>query len=122
MIKELVGWQIVSMNDEGFVVSKEGKKRTFKFYEDGGDCCGYNVLEANLFYEERSNSNPVITSVKFKDESGMEKDHIVITFFGGYKPLAIINSLSSSESGYEYGACVSCECVETGEVEIISCW
>lgn len=122
MIGELVGWQIVSMNNDSFVVSKDGQKRTFEFYEDYGDCCGFNELNANLLYEEGSIENPVITSVVFKDNSGTGENNILITFFGVCKPLAQIDSLSSSGSGWCYGACVTCKCIETGEEEIISCY
>lgn len=122
MISELIGWQIISMNNEGFVVSKNGQKKTFEFCEDYGDCCGFNDLEAKLFYEEGSNENPVITSIRFEDVTEYDEEHIVITFFSAYKTLAQIDSLSSSGSGWQYGACVTCKCIETGEEELISQW
>lgn len=122
MIKNLIGWQIVSMNNDGFVVAKNGEKRTFEFYEDYGDCCGYNILKTKLLYEESSVNNPVITAIDFNTDNNYEEDHVVITFFGGYKPLAEIDSMSSSSSGWCYGACVTCRCIETGEEETISHW
>ena len=123
MINELIGWQIVSMDKQGFVITKDGEKRTFKFDEDEGDCCGFNNFDAKLVYEEGSADNPVITAINFdEDESDYDENHVIITFFGGHKLLAKIDSLSSSGSGWCYGACVTCRCVETNEEETISCW
>lgn len=120
MIKQLVGWQLISMNNNGFVVSKDGKHRTFEFIRNEGGCCGYNDFVAKLLYEEDSIDNPVITSVEFDDISDYDSKHVLVTFFGVDKKLALIDSVSSSESGYCYGAYVKCCCVETGEEEFIT--
>ena len=83
MFENLIGWQIISMNNDGFVVTKDGKIRTFRFDEDEGCCCGYNDFEAKLFYDENNCNNPVITSVEVtKDDSG-DHDSVSITFFLG---------------------------------------
>ena len=120
MFENLIGWQIISMNNDGFVVTKDGKVRTFRFDEHEGDCCGYNDFEAKLFYDENNCNNPVITSVEVTRDDFGEYDSVSITFFGLYKPMAQINSYSSSGSGWCYGACVTCTCIETGEEEYLT--
>lgn len=120
MIKQLVGWQLVSMDNDGFIVSKDGKQRTFEFVKDEGDCCGYNNFVAKLLYEDGSIDNPVITSVEFDNISSYYNEHVLVTFFGVDKRLALIDSTSSSGSGYCYGAYVKCRCVETSEEEFIT--
>lgn len=120
MIKELVGWQLVSMDNHMFVISKDGKQRTFEFIKNEGGCCGYNDFVAKLFYEKGSIDNPVITSVEFDDISNYDNEHILVTFFGVDKRLALIDSISSSASGFCYGAYVKCHCIETGEEEFIT--
>lgn len=45
-----------------------------------------------------------------------------ITFFGLAKKLAMIESYSSSGSGWEYGATVTLVCKETGAEATVTSW
>lgn len=123
IFSELIGGQILEMNDGGFVVRlKNGQIRTFIFMEDGGGCSGYNILNTELFYSKNSKDNPVITKIDYNRDDDNGEDKLTITFFGVYAPLAIIESLSSSNSGWSYGASMSIFCKETKEEELLTSW
>ena len=121
MLDELIGYQILSMDESGFVVQKDEKKRHFKFDEDYGGCCGWTELSANLFIEEGNKNNPIITCIKYSEEEDYSQK-VIITFFVGEKKLAEIEAEAGSGSGWHYGACVTCCCIETKEEEILASW
>jgi hypothetical protein len=110
--KDLVGFQIVSIDDSKVVVRKDNKTYELLIKEYDCGCCGYNVLETKLLIsDDELNKNPIITRVERKCHEG---DHdgecCKITFFGSSKPLASIDSESNSGSGWCYGASVSLVC------------
>lgn len=119
MLEELFGAQILeidTMNDEFSVKLRNGEVRHYVVEEDEGDCCGFNEFDILLIDNDEINKNPVITNiVSEKNEEGLDEDTLKLTFFGGHKAIAEINSLSSSGSGWCYGACVTLRCRETGE-------
>lgn len=123
-LKDLIGYKLEKINDEEIIVSKENQLYTLKFEENEGDCCGYNKLETNLLIDEKN--KPIITNVKYKDISGEttfgDDDTIEITFFGENKEIAKIKSMSSSGSGWCYGACVTIKCKELNINETLSEW
>lgn len=125
MLDELLGYQIIDLNENGFAVRKGNVIKHFVFFEDEGDCCGFNELStALLINRENTADNPFISSVEYKRHTNdyADEDDLTITFFGGDKALATIDSLSSSGSGWCYGACVKVVCVETDEEEILTEW
>lgn len=127
MIESLVGYRLIELNNNGFKVEKDGDIKTFEFEEDYGDCCGFNEIETNLLIsDEEFSNNPVITEVEYANPSRISyydyKDQLRITFMGESKPIAEINSLSSSGSGYGYGAHVWVVCKETNETEELTSW
>lgn len=122
MLENLIGSKLVSFDEKGFsVILPSGEQRDFVFDEDYGDCCGYNELSTELLIsaDELSN-NPVITNVEKTDTSGSDDDSIKIVFFGEVRKIAEINSLSSSGSGWCYGACVWVTCKQINESEILT--
>lgn len=123
-LKDLVGYKLEKINDNNIIVSKDDKTYTLNFIEDSGDCCGYNELETELLIDE--NNKPVITDVVYEDCSSDDGWHdnnaLKIIFFGGNKELAKISSLSSSGSGWCYGACVTVKCKELNINEELTSW
>ena len=122
MLEYLIGSKLISFDNDGFsVILPNGEHRDFVFDEDYGDCCGYNELSTELLIsaDELSN-NPIITNIEKSDTSGYDEDSVKITFFGECKKIAEVNSLSSSGSGWCYGACVWVTCKQTNEKETIT--
>ena len=120
--EELIGYKLVSIDDKKIIVKKDEKEYSIEFETDNGDCCGYNELETELLIEKNSNDNPVITNIRMIDKSDSDGDSVEIIFYGKNKELAKINSLSSSGSGWQYGACVSVKCNELNIEENITSW
>ena len=122
-LKDLVGYQLVKIDDDKIIVSKGNKTYVLNIEEDYGDCCGYNNIKTEMFFEENSKNNPIITRIE-KKQIGLEDDgeRVEITFFGENKELAKIDSLSSSGSGWSYGACVIVKCKELNIEEEITSW
>lgn len=129
MFDKLIGAQLIELNERGFKIQMaNGDIRTYKFEEDSGGCCGYNDFSVLLFDDEDTKENPVITNIAYEKAepsydflySGGQR--LQITFFGAHKKLATIDSYSSSGSGWCYGACVTVDCVETGEHAVITNW
>lgn len=124
MLSQLIGCQLIDVNNEGFTVrGYHGYLKHYKFIDDPGDCCGYNEIEGKLLVETDQKRMPVITRVE-QVVGNAEYDGQVchITFFGEDKKLAEINTESGSGSGWQYGACVTVKCVETEEEEVLSEW
>jgi hypothetical protein len=109
--KDLVGYALVSICDTHIVVRKGDTEYTLNIDEDYGDCCGYNEINTKLFVSETElGLNPIITNVELDNTNEYYGDRCKLTFFGGYKPLAIVDAFSSSGSGWCYGACVTISC------------
>lgn len=123
-LEELIGFQLVSINNDAIIVKKNEKEYSIKFEKYEGDCCGYNDLETELLIEKNSNNNPIITNVKTNDVNAPYGDGeaVEIIFYGANKQLAKINSLSSSGSGWCYGATVIVKCKELNIEETITSW
>lgn len=122
--KDLIGYQLVSIDDEKIVVRKNGTEYILHIREDYGDCCGYNEITTKLLISETElHRNPIITNVEVTEDLG-EYDGASgkIAFFGEYKPMAEVETYSSSGSGWQYGACVWIECEALEISETVSSW
>lgn len=124
-LKDLVGFQLVELNDDTMVVKKDNNVYTIDFNRDEGDCCGYTEVENNLLFDKNNTkSNPIITKIETEsdtDEYG-DYDVINITLFGEYKPMATIRAEAGSGSGWCYGASVTVECKPLQLEETIVSW
>lgn len=124
-VVDLVGYQLVSINETEIVVKQNRKVFTLHIKEDEGDCCGYNDIETSLFIDKEDlTRNPVITKVEMslEDNDDWDGQKCKITFFGESKPIAELNTHSSSGSGWCYGACVSLICDDIELNETLSAW
>ena len=118
-LRELVGMTLIDLNSDGFIVEdKDGERLHFVFDEDEGDCCGFNEIKTTLSMSKKN--PPVITKVQYQDVSAGDEDAIVITFFGLDREIAEIYSMSSSGSGWAYGASVAVKCREINFTEVIT--
>lgn len=124
MLKDfLVGAQLKSLGEDGFIVTKDNKDYRFKFKRNEGDCCGYTDLIARLLISNKElKNNPIITKVDVEEKDCGMSDLGTITFYGEYKPIARVKAETSSGSGWAYGATVSVVCKPAGVNEIISQW
>lgn len=123
MLNGLVGASLVELNERRFVVNKDDMLICFTFEEDSGSCCGFNEITTNLFIsKEELHRNPIITSIETERGADNHEDRLVITLFGEQKQLAEIESISSSGSGWNYGATVTLRCLKTNEEEILTSW
>jgi hypothetical protein len=122
-LKDLIGYQLVSINQEKIIVRKGDKEYTLFITEDYGGCCGYNEINTNLLVSETElANNPIITNVETDGEDYGNGDRAKLTIFGVYKPLAVVESHSSSGSGWRYGACVSIICDALKIEETLTEW
>lgn len=130
-IKDLVGYQLADINENGIIVKKNGRKFIIKVDKTADDrnCCDYNEIKTKLFIDRKEMfRNPVITNIEISDNDDLAHetrcggDAKTITFFGESKPLAEFNSLSSSGSGWEYGATVKLVCEDLQIDEIVTEW
>lgn len=121
--KDLIGYQLVSIDDNKIVVRKDNTEYIINIEEDHGDCCGYNDIETKLLISDTElNRNPVITNVEITNEEGEWGASGRIAFFGEYKPMAVVDTYSSSGSGWAYGACVWVYCDALEINEEVSSW
>ena len=118
-LRKLVGMTLIDLNTAGFTVEdKDGERLHFVFDEDGGGCCGFNEIKTTLSMSRRN--PPVITKVQYQDVTAGDEDAIRITFFGLDKEVAEIFAMSSSGSGWAYGATVAVKCREINFTEVIT--
>ena len=123
MLNGLVGARLVLLNECGFIVNKNDMLICFDFEKDEGGCYGFNEITTNLFIsKEELHRNPIITSVQTERDVGNDEDRLIITLFGEQKQLAEIESMSSSWSGWNYGATVTLHCLKTNEKEVLTSW
>lgn len=124
MLEELFGAQILSVdtfNGEFSVKLENGDIYHYVLVEDEGDCCGFNEFGILLIDSDNIERNPIITNIVVeKGDNDYDEDSLKLTFFGEHKAIAEINSLSSSGSGWCYGACVTLRCRETGKEHILT--
>lgn len=122
-IKNLIGYQLVSINSEEIIVKKDDKEYTLRIIDDYGACCGFNDITTELLISKTElQNNPIITNVELEQDCGDDEETAKLTFFGMYRPIATVDTLSSSGSGWGYGACVTVECEMLGIKEKLSSW
>lgn len=122
---DLIGARLIHISNEGFIVrlSTDGSTRHFVFEEEPGDCCGFSEVTTKLLIDKEDLRNaPAITDVQFQENEGAEGDSLIITLFGISKPLAIIDSFSSSGSGWCYGSAMWVKCKETKKYFQLTSW
>lgn len=124
MLNSLVGYKLVQLDESGFTVrGRNGDEKHFVFDEDYGDCCGFNTIKTALFFDPKDEKRvPAITRVEQDRRSEGDGDNLLITFFGYDRRLALIESYSSSGSGWQYGATVTLACRETGDEAEVTSW
>lgn len=122
MFENLIGAQILKVNDNQIIVKLGNDVHVLEIISDGGDCCGYADFATNLLYSENDFRNPVITNVVLEDKGDNYSDSSIVTFFGESKPLASIESEAGSGSGWSYGACVSLRCKSLDIDENLASW
>lgn len=122
MLENLIGAQILTVNDDSIEVMLEGKIFTLEIDSDGGDCCGYANFTTNLLYSVNDCRNPIITNVSLENNGDGYGDSSVVTFFGESKPLATIESEAGSGSGWNYGAYVTIRCKALDIEEDLASW
>lgn len=117
----LVGFTLEDINDEGMVVSKNGKHYQLFFNTDGNDCCGYATISTKLLIDGKN--NPVITKVEYlNSDDDEEGSYLHITFFGLDKAIAEVEATAYSGSGWCYGANATVHCKPLGLDETLACW
>lgn len=120
--EKMVGAQLLTVTDEGICIKKDGKEFFLSLGEDYGGCCGYNEIKSKLFCKPSSKRNPIITKVSVNVDADGDSQQCLLTFFGEDKKLAEVNAMSSSGSGWPYGACVTLNCKALDINEILSEW
>lgn len=121
---DLVGFQLVYLNDDVMIVKKEDKTYVLEFDYDYGDCCGYaHIKNSLLINENETTCNPIITKIEDKvGGNGQDRANILITLFGGHKLIAEIEAEAGSGSGWSYGAVVTVKCKPLEIDEKIVSW
>lgn len=122
MLENLIGAQILTINDDSVEVKLGGKVFNLEIISDDGDCCGYADFKTNLLYSENDCRNPIITNVTLDVREDSDGDSSVITFYGESKPLATIESEAGSGSGWSYGAFVALRCKALDIDEDLASW
>ena len=121
-ITDLIGYQLVDLNEKEIIVQKNGKRFSIEIDDDFGDCCGYNVIRAHLYISDEVKRNPIITDVNKENEDNGASERCCITFFGEEETLARLYTESSSVSGWCYGAEVTLKCKDLKINEVLSEW
>ena len=122
-LKDLVGFQLVDLTKEKILVrSPQGEIYTLFIEDDEGDCCGFNQIDTFLSIEKNSKNNPIITRVSIHNSELGEGEECEVTFYGDSKILGLIDTCSSSGSGWNYGANVTVRCSPLSLLEILSSW
>jgi hypothetical protein len=122
-IAELKGYQLVSIDEEKIVIKKGDNSYILQIEEDEGGCCGYNDIVTELFISsEELKRNPIITDIEMLVDEESDGERCKVTFFGEYKPMAELNTYSSSGSGWGYGAAVTLVCDALELSENLSSW
>lgn len=118
----LVGMQLVNLTKHAIMVKKNGKTFQIHIDDDEGDCCGFNEISTRLYFKPNSKRNPVITSVVQKSQTKEVEETCNVIFFGEDKTIAELDTLSSSGSGWGYGATVSVKCDKLDIDDVLSSW
>lgn len=115
MLNYLIGANLIHIDDDIIIVSKDGKEYHFDIKADGGDCRGYSDVETILYIsEDEMQRKPIIKNADIdNDDSNGCEEVIKITLFGENKLLAEIIACAGSGSGECCGTYVSVCCRET---------
>lgn len=119
-LENLIGAKLIDLDDNCLIVEKDGIRCHISLEEDLGDCCGFNEIETTLLIDK--NNSPIITNVeRIADEEG-DGERCMLTLLGESRPIAEINTYSSSGSGWQYGACVKLVCNMLDINVMLSSW
>lgn len=122
-LEDLVGFQLIDLTEDKILVrSPEGKVYTLFIEDDEGDCCGFNEIQSTLRIKKNSKKNPIITKINIKQSEEGEGEQCQVTFYGDSKILGLIDTYSSSGSGWSYGANVTVRCSPLSLLEVLSSW
>ena len=123
-LERLIGWQLVSIDDENIVLTKGGKTITLTLSGDCGDCCGYYEISTKLLIDVNdTRRNPIITKVQLIEEEGEYDGSVVkLVLFGEENRIAEIDTEAGSGSGWCYGACVTLTCEALNLNETLAQW
>lgn len=122
-IKDLIGFQLVEINNSEIKLKKDDKTFTLSIITDNGGCCGYNFVGTNLFISKRElNRNPIITDITIDRNEGEWEQTCKVVLFGEEKNIAELETNSGSGSGWCYGACAWVKCKELDLDEVLSQW
>lgn len=116
----LIGAKLISLEEKQFTVLKENKEYVFSFNEDHGGCSGYNRIKTQLLIDTKE--KPVITNIEVNKTQYITGAKCTLTLFGLNKTIAEVNTVSSSGSGWEYGAYVQIVCDPLCVCETLSKW
>ena len=121
-LENLIGFQLVNLDDEQMIVQKDSKVYTLQFICEDGDCCGFSNVSNTLFIDTvNAKENPIITNIEY-DSTNDDSDIVKITLFGEIKKLAQIEAEAGSGSGWCYGATVTVECKPLEIDETLASW
>lgn len=116
----LIGTKLIDLDDNCLIVEKDNIRYHIDLEEDPGDCCGFNEIETTLLIDK--NNSPIITNMeRISDEEG-DGERYILTLLGESRPIAKINTYSSSGSGWQYGAYVKLVCNELDINVMLSSW
>lgn len=121
-ITDLIGYQLVDLNEDEIIVQKDRRRFSIKIEDDFGDCCGYNVIRTHLYISGDVKRNPIITDISKENDDNGASEKCCITFFGEEETLAKLYTESSSGSGWCYGAAVTLKCKDLKINEVLSAW
>lgn len=116
----LLGSKLISISEDEMVVENDARQAVIKIIQDEGGCCGFNDVTAILLINEKD--RPVITKVEEVYEDTDDESVCRITLFGSYKAIAMLETRSTSGSGWQYGACVTLKCERPFIDEQLTCW
>lgn len=122
MLENLIGAQLVSIDDINIKVKLDGKLYNLEIYSDDGDCCGYAEFTTHLLYSEDDYRNPIITNIELVSNSNGDGMTSVLTFYGENKELAKVESEAGSGSGWGYGSYVNIRCKMLGIDDELASW
>lgn len=119
-LENLIGAKLIDLDDNCLIVEKDGIRYHINLEEDPGVCGGFNEIETTLLIDE--NNSPIIINTERTTDENDYGERCIFTLLGESKPIVEINTYSSSDSGWQYGAYVKLVCNELDINVILSSW